>query len=131
MANDFDNGKEQLHQLIEQLPIEQVTAALQYMRYLRADPVLLSLLNAPPDDEPYTEGQRERDAEAGGINRQRRRHFSGGNPPRVRSLKLQFVWAASARAELRRIERETAMRILLAPVNFQEGRMIREVIAAL
>jgi hypothetical protein len=34
------------------------------MHYLRADPVLLSLLNAPPDDEPYTEDQRERDAEA-------------------------------------------------------------------
>jgi len=34
------------------------------MRYLCADPVLLSLLNAPPDDEPYTEEQRERDAEA-------------------------------------------------------------------
>jgi hypothetical protein len=64
MANDFANGKQQLHQLIEQLPIEQVTAVLQYMRYLRADPVLLSLLNAPPDDEPYTEEQRERDAEA-------------------------------------------------------------------
>jgi hypothetical protein len=28
------------------------------------DPVLLSLLNAPLDDEPYTEEQRERDAEA-------------------------------------------------------------------
>jgi hypothetical protein len=64
MASDFDNGKQRLHQLIEQLPIEQVTAALQYMRYLRADPVLLSLLNAPPDDEPYTDGQRERDEEA-------------------------------------------------------------------
>jgi hypothetical protein len=34
------------------------------MHYLCADPVLLSLLNAPPDDEPYTEAQREHDAEA-------------------------------------------------------------------
>ena len=39
-------------------------ANLRYMHYLCADPVLLSLLNSPPDDEPYTEGQRERDAEA-------------------------------------------------------------------
>jgi hypothetical protein len=34
------------------------------MHYLCADPVLLSLLNASPDDEPYTDEQRERDAEA-------------------------------------------------------------------
>ena len=64
MAGGFDNGKQELHQLIDQLPTEQVSAALRYMRYLCADPVLLSLLNAPPDDDPYTEGQRERDAEA-------------------------------------------------------------------
>jgi hypothetical protein len=31
---------------------------------LSADPVLLSLLNAPPDDEPYTTEQRREDAEA-------------------------------------------------------------------
>jgi hypothetical protein len=64
MAGDFDNGKQALHQLIDQLPTEQVTAAMRYMQYLCADPVLLSLLNAPLDDEPYTEGQRAGDAEA-------------------------------------------------------------------
>lgn len=64
MTGDFDNGKQELHQLIDQLPTEQVTAALRYMHYLCADPVLLSLLNAPPDDEPYSDEQRERDAEA-------------------------------------------------------------------
>jgi hypothetical protein len=64
MAGDFDNGKQELHQLIDRLPIGQVTAALRYMHYLCADPVLLSLLNAPPDDEPYTDEQRQRDAEA-------------------------------------------------------------------
>jgi mRNA-degrading endonuclease RelE of RelBE toxin-antitoxin system len=36
------------------------------------------------------------------------------------SLKLHFVWASSARAELRKIERETAMRILLAPTRYGE-----------
>jgi hypothetical protein len=34
------------------------------MRYHRIDPVLLSLLNAPFDDEPYTDEQRKRDTEA-------------------------------------------------------------------
>ena len=35
-------------------------------------------------------------------------------------MKLYFVWASSARAELRRIERETAMRILIALTRFAE-----------
>lgn len=35
-------------------------------------------------------------------------------------MKLEFVWASSARAELRRIERQTAMRILLALTRYAE-----------
>jgi hypothetical protein len=49
---------------LTKLPAGQVTAALRYIHYLCTDPVLLSLLNAPPDDEPYTDEQRARDAEA-------------------------------------------------------------------
>jgi hypothetical protein len=64
MDVDFDNGRQELHLLVDQLPPDQVAAALQYVRYLRIDPVLLSLLNAPSDDEPYSEEQRERDADA-------------------------------------------------------------------
>lgn len=64
MDGDLENGKQELHLLIDQLPADQVAAALQYMRYLRIDPVVLSLLNAPSDDELYTEEQRARDAEA-------------------------------------------------------------------
>jgi mRNA-degrading endonuclease RelE of RelBE toxin-antitoxin system len=36
------------------------------------------------------------------------------------SLKLHFVWASSARAELRQVERGTAMRILLALTRYAE-----------
>ena len=43
MAGDFNNGKQELHQLIDQLPTENITAAPRYMYYLCADPVLLSL----------------------------------------------------------------------------------------
>ena len=35
-------------------------------------------------------------------------------------MKLIFVWSASARAELRRVERETARRILLALTRYAE-----------
>ena len=64
MTGDFANGKLELHNLIDRLPPGQVTAALQYLHYLCTDPVLLSILSAQPDDEPYTERQRDRDAEA-------------------------------------------------------------------
>jgi hypothetical protein len=64
MARGVDDRKQELHRLIDQLPTGQVTAALRYLHYLCADPVLLSLLNAPPDDEAYTDEQRARDAEA-------------------------------------------------------------------
>jgi hypothetical protein len=64
MAGDFEHGKRELHQLVDQLPLEQVTAALRLMRDLRVDPVLFSILNAPADDEPYTDAQRRRETEA-------------------------------------------------------------------
>jgi hypothetical protein len=64
MPNDSSAEKQQLHRLVENLPPEQISAALRYLNYLCADPVLLSLLNALPDGEPYTEEQRQRDAEA-------------------------------------------------------------------
>jgi hypothetical protein len=84
MAGNFDNGKQELRALIDQLPAEQVTASVRYMHYLCADPVLLSLLNAPPDDEPYTQEQRARYAETemsiargGGIPHDEVLHESG------------------------------------------------------
>jgi len=64
MTGDFDNGIQELHLLIDKLPPDQITAALRYRHYLCADPILLSLLNAPPDDEPYTDVQRQRDTDA-------------------------------------------------------------------
>jgi hypothetical protein len=45
-------------------PAYQAPAALRYLHFLCADPVLLSLLNATSDDEPYTDQQRAEDAEA-------------------------------------------------------------------
>jgi hypothetical protein len=64
MPSDPGADKQLLHQLVDDLPSEQIPAALRYLNYLSADPVLLSLLNAPPDDEPYTDEQRRNDAEA-------------------------------------------------------------------
>ncbi len=63
MTTDVATEKQQLHELIDRLPEEQLRSARQFLSFLCADPVLLSLLNAPPDDEPYTEEQQRRDAE--------------------------------------------------------------------
>jgi len=64
MALNVDANKRELHDLVEKLPPDQLFAALHYLNSLCGDPVLLSLLNAPTDDEPYTDEQRAEDAEA-------------------------------------------------------------------
>ena len=64
MATDGRREKQELHDLVERLPLDQAPAALRYLHFLCADPVLLSLLNATADDEPYTDQQRIEDAEA-------------------------------------------------------------------
>jgi hypothetical protein len=64
MATDGSREKRELHDLVEKLPPDQAPAALRYLYFLCADPVLLSLLNATSDDEPYTDQQRAEDAEA-------------------------------------------------------------------
>ena len=61
---DFNAEKGRLHELIERISPERSGAFLHALKSLSADPVLLSLLNAPPDDEPYTEEQRREDANA-------------------------------------------------------------------
>lgn len=35
-------------------------------------------------------------------------------------MRLEFIWSTTARAQLRRIERETAMRILVALTRYAE-----------
>jgi len=64
MPSDTAPEKQQLHELVDRLPNDQLSSALKYLNFLCADPVLLSLLNAPADDEPYTDEQRKRDDEA-------------------------------------------------------------------
>lgn len=64
MSTDPKTDRQLLHQLVESLPPEQISAALQYLNFLSADPMLLALLNASSDDEPYTDEQRRKDADA-------------------------------------------------------------------
>jgi hypothetical protein len=46
--------KEALHLLINELPEAALPAAERYLKALRDDPVALTLLTAPLDDEPET-----------------------------------------------------------------------------
>ena len=57
--------RESLHQLIEELPEGEIQAAALYLQHLRdkQDPLLATLLNAPEDDEPETEYERQAVAE--------------------------------------------------------------------
>jgi len=60
-------SKDQLHQLVDRLPDSEIQTALKLLAALQfttENPVLLSILTAPPDDEPYTEEQQHEDEEA-------------------------------------------------------------------
>ena len=49
--------REELHSLLDQIPDSEVSAVRRFLRSL-LDPVTLSLLNAPCDDEPETDEER-------------------------------------------------------------------------
>ena len=112
-----DNGKQELHQLVEELPGEQVTAALRYLQYLCADPVLLSLLSAPPDDEAYTDGQRAQDIEAEAAISPGRGRSLQRNSPRLRSFKLNLY--------RHRQGQTSADRLLHCDANFTRNDALR------
>jgi hypothetical protein len=50
-------AREELHKLVDHIPEGDVAAARKILRSL-VDPVELSLLTAPPDDEPESEEER-------------------------------------------------------------------------
>jgi hypothetical protein len=75
------SARQQLRDLVDQIPEDQVHTAYRILFALTADPVLLSLLTAPPDDEPYTEEQQRRDLET------LERHRRGDSIPHEQVLK--------------------------------------------
>ena len=58
--------KDKLHHLVDQLPECELGAAQRFLEYLRdtGDPVLRAFMEAPEDDEPETEEERQAIAEA-------------------------------------------------------------------
>ncbi len=58
------DAREQAHQLIEFLPEAQLSALAGLLRTM-VDPVTAALRNAPIDDEPETEEEKQAVAEAG------------------------------------------------------------------
>ena len=54
-------AKERLYRLVDQIPEGEVHAAERFLEYLAAaqDPVMHALLNAPEDDEPLSDEDRE------------------------------------------------------------------------
>ena len=58
--------KDRVHHLVDELPEPELTMAERFLQYLRAtaDPVLRALLDAPWDDEPETEDERQAVQEA-------------------------------------------------------------------
>ena len=57
------DSREQAHQLIDRLPETQVTALVWLLETI-VDPVAVALRDAPDDDEPETEDEKQAAAEA-------------------------------------------------------------------
>jgi hypothetical protein len=56
--------KQQLHDLIERLPENEIATVYRLLAGLLADPLRIASVTAPADDEPYTPEQQADDAEA-------------------------------------------------------------------
>jgi hypothetical protein len=54
-------AKERLYRLIDRIPEGEVHTAERFLEYLASsdDPVMRALMNAPEDDEPLTDADRE------------------------------------------------------------------------
>ena len=52
-------ARQDLHWLLDHIPDSDILTARKFLRSL-LDPVTLSLLTAPPDDEPETDEERHR-----------------------------------------------------------------------
>ena len=63
MANKVDKDRQQAHELIERLSPGQVKAVAHLLEAMM-DPVSRAIANAPVDDEPETEQERQAVAES-------------------------------------------------------------------
>ena len=64
MPNEPANKKEQAHELIERLDLNQVSAVVTLLQFMLLDPASRALATAPIDDEPETDGERRAVEEA-------------------------------------------------------------------
>jgi hypothetical protein len=63
MAHDSGNEKQQAHELIDRLPPTQLSAVVGLLEAM-LDPVSRAIANAPLDDEPESEQERQAVAES-------------------------------------------------------------------
>ncbi len=63
MTQDVAKKRRQAHELIERLPARQVSAVVGLLEAM-LDPVSRAIANAPVDDEPETEQERQAVAES-------------------------------------------------------------------
>ena len=52
-------SRAELHDLVDRIPEEDLTAAQRYLQYLATSPAYRASLAAPPDDEAVTRGDEE------------------------------------------------------------------------
>ena len=70
--------KEDIHRLVDEVPesaLPEILRRLELLRLAETDPFVRALMNAPIDDEPYTDEERAEDEEA------RREYLRGEGRP--------------------------------------------------
>lgn len=53
-------GRELAHELLDRVPVEQLSVAVRFLEFLISDPVARAAALAPLDDEPLTEEDSQR-----------------------------------------------------------------------
>jgi len=79
--------RDEVHELVDQLPDDELNAARRFVEYLRhhGDPLLKKLMEAPIDDEPVTEEEEALVAEA-------REELARGETISHEEVKREFGW---------------------------------------
>ena len=135
MAYAATSPKQQAHELIDAMAPGQVSAVVGLLKIM-LDPFTRTLANAPIDDEPVSAEEAREIAAATRLACPRRRHPQRGSPRRVRPqrrrlrahgphpartpcagaviMAKKIVWTDQAKAQLRAIDKHTALRILHA-----------------
>jgi hypothetical protein len=122
MEPDLSQERLQAHALLDMLSLEKLTAVRSLLEVM-VEPLSRSLALAAVGEEEITPETAEAAGPRPSFAGARRRHSARRDPARIRPRQMNedtapgriaVIWSADARADLRAMDRETAIQILTA-----------------